>query len=497
MTTIVKYNNNALVPVATVTINTSMGANRDGTCLRPVYTINLNGYLIYNAGSPNSSGTFGLYTAEECETINSDVRLNSLLAKHCALTELFSENYLELELGTNVGSPNLKIYPRVLEVTLDDTSNASYWTYAIQLEADDILCGGTSISPNCSGLIRSFDETWDISYDTEFLSEYGNNRLFRVAHQISAVGAAVVTSGVLTTTPYKSAKDFVNTRKGTSGVVPVTCISGFNSSGTLYDYMESHNIDPVNGTYAVSENWILCTTPYIESYVVDVQEASDKACPTVSINGTIRGFDIRSSSGTIESGNSKFAHANNKYTEIVAKTGFLTRAETVSDYTLDPNPLNGSVSKNIFNGEISYNYTYRKLPFRWLPSAKFESVQVSNTWGVKGYATIGILGIGEIIQPVFGDGTKLQTRNLTIDAVYQCTGIYPTNTGIPRKGPRFTGVSAAEIQSVVNYYYPSGDGLHVNASTIMVDSQQESWNPQDGSYSYSVGWTFQNTGLCD
>jgi hypothetical protein len=180
---LVKYDNKFLVPVSTVTINTVMGQNVDGTCVRPTYSISMNGYLIYNAGSPTSSGTYGNYDADQCEVINTDYRLNSLLAKHCAIVGLFEQQYKKLELGTVSGSPNLTAYPRVIDFSLTDTSNPSYWTYTVNLEAPDLYCSGVSISPSgtgCAYPIKSFEETWDISYDeSEFLSEYGENRLFR------------------------------------------------------------------------------------------------------------------------------------------------------------------------------------------------------------------------------------------------------------------------------------------------------------------------------
>ena len=263
MSTTVEYNNKNLVPVSTVSINTTMGSAVTDQCVRPVYNIDINGYLIYNAGSPTTSGTYGYYTAEQCETIDTNNRLNALLAKHCALVELFSENYKELELGTTTGSPNLTAYPKILSVSLTDTSNASFWTYTISLEAPDLFCSGVSISPTgCDFCIKSYEESWDISYDeAEFLSEYGDNRLFKVSHQVSAVGVGVAGPSGLTVSPYECAKEFICSKRGANAIIPSVCISGFNTSGVLYNYNDSHSIDVANGSYSLSENWISCTTP--------------------------------------------------------------------------------------------------------------------------------------------------------------------------------------------------------------------------------------------
>ena len=496
---LVKYDNEFLVPVSTVTINTTMPANVNGECVRPTYAISLNGYLIYNAGSPTSGGIFGNYTAEQCETINSDYRLNALLAKHCAIVDLFQQQYKKLELGTVSGSPNLTAYPRVLDFALTDTANPSYWTYTVNLEAPDLFCNGVSISPTGSGCyaIKSFEESWDISYDeSEFLSEYGENRLFRVSHQVSAVGAGVADSGGLTTSPYISAKEFVESKKGHNAIIPTVAISGFSSigSGYLFNYNEAHSIDPPNGTYSVTENWIVCNTPYIENYSVEYQESSDVACPTVSIQGTIRGLDIRSASGVVPSGSSRFAHANNYWLSLESTSGIYARATGESGYNLNPYPVNGSVSKNKYNGEINYNRSYKNQQFRFLPSAKSENISYGTNWGEDSFATIQLLNGGQVLHPLnYSNSGVLLGKNLN-KATLSINAIYPCGTGISRKGPRFTSPYSGEIQAVVDYYNPTGD--LTNWFTV-VESQSETWVPADGSYSYNIGWTSQVSGACN
>lgn len=509
---LVKYDDKFLVPVSTVTINTTMPPSVNGECVRPTYSIALNGYLIYNAGSPTSSGLFGNYTAEQCETINSDYRLNALLAKHCAINTLFQQQYKKLELGTVAGSPNLTAYPRVLDFALTDTANPSYWTYTVNLEAPDLFCNGVSISPSGSGCyaIKSFEESWDISYDeSEFLSEYGENRLFTVSHQISAIGVGIAGTSGLTTSPYLSAKDFVSSRKGANAIIPSVAISGFSSSGAVYNYNEAHSIDPPNGSYAVTEKWITCNTPYIENYSIEIQDSADIACPTVSIQGTIRGFEIRSASGTVPSGTSRYANANMRWEAMQSGYEVYTRATGESGYNLNPNPVNSTVSKNKYNGEINYNRTYKNQQFRFLTSAKSENISYGANWGEDSFATIQLLNGGQVLHPLNYDnsgilrGKNLNKATLSINAIYPCgTGI------IGRKGPRFTlpytgfvspGITgildpSGEIVSVINYYNPTGD--LTNWFTV-VESQSETWIPADGSYSYNVSFVSQPTGNCD
>lgn len=490
MSTLVKYNSKQLVPISSVTINHTMGTNTNGQCVRPTYNIELNGYLLYNMGSPNSSGLFGDYDNTICEVIDEGERLNALLAKHCALSSLFHDNYKELELGTSVGSPNLIAYPRVTNLSINDTTNPNFWLYTVSLEADNLYCSGVPIAGTGCPCIRSFEESWDISYDeNEVISESGNNRLFKINHTISAVGAGTAVSGQFIKTPYDCAKDFVCSKSGPSGVIPQFCVTGFSCSGTKYNYFESHNIDIVNGSYSLTESWICTTGKYIESYTVESSEDNGAACPNVSIQGSIKGFEIRNASGQVTE--SKYQNAKSQW-DSLGTSGVYVRATGISGIVLDTYPVSSTVGRNTFNGEITYSYNFRRLPFKWLPSAKNESVKYNTNWGEDSYATVQLLEGGEVLHPANYTsagvlaGKKLNKYSLSINAVYPC------GTGISRFGPRFTSPYSGEIQAVINYYDPTSS----NYFTV-IDAQSEGWDPQTGSYDYSISWTSQSSGVCN
>lgn len=490
MSTLVKYNSKQLVPISSVSINHTMGANTNEQCVRPTYSIELNGYLLYNMGSPDSSGTFGDYDNSICEVIDEGERLNSLISKHCALGSLFAENFHELEIGTVSGAPSLIAYPRVTNLSVNDTTNPNYWLYTISMEADNLYCGGTPIAPTGCPCIKSFEESWDISYDeSEVISETGNNRLFRINHTISAVGAGTAFSGELLTTPYECAKDFVCSKSGPNSSIPSFCVTGFSCSGSKYNYIESHSIDVANGSYSLTENWICTTGTFIESYTVDSTEESSVMCPTVSIQGSIRGFEVRNSGGEVTQ--SKYQNAKAKWDELVANSGVYARATGITGITLDVNPTTGTVGRNIFNGEITYSYNYRKLPFRWLPSAKFESVNFNSNWGEDSTSTVQLLEGGEVLHLLNYTsagvlaGKKLNRFNLSLSATYPC------GTGISNLGPRFTSPYGEEIQAVVDYYDPTASFYRTG-----IESQTESWNPQEGSYTYSIAWVSMPNGVC-
>lgn len=494
MSSIVKYHDSYLVPISNVSITHTMGSNKTAQCVRPVYNIDINGYLIYNAGSPTSSGTFGNYTYDQCEVIDDDERINALLAKHCAIGSLFGESYHELEIGTTTGQPNLKAFPKILNISLTNTENPSYWGYTVSMEADNLYCDGSPLSPTGCPCVRSFEESWDITYDeSEFISESGDNRLFKISHQVSAVGAGIASSGGFLTDPYECAKDFVCGKKGANAIVPATCIEGFSCSGTQYNYTESHNVDIVNGSYSLTESWVCSTGAYVETYSIETQESSDVSCPSVTIQGTIKGFDVRVS-GVVPPTGTRYYNAKTRWDALVAVTGVLAKAEEISGYDLDQNPITGTVGRNTFTGEITYSYTYRKLPFRWLPSAKFEKVSFNTNWNEDSYATIQLLNGGQVLHPLNYDSAGiLRGKNLTKSSL-NISAVYPCGTGISRKGPRFNSPYAEEIQAVVNYYSPTGDPSNWFS---VVDAQSETYDPQQGTYEYNVSWVTQPTGNCN
>jgi hypothetical protein len=515
MSSVVKYNNECIAPVQTVSISREGNVLANGQCINPRFNIQLNGTLLANYGSPTSSGSFGCFSGNNCETIAPADWLDSLMAKQCALQGLFQDNYKKLEIGSSFAA-----YPRVASFAIDDTSNAQYFTYSINLEADNLYCDGSPIysTSGCPG-ISSYDDSWDVNYDEEVTSYWGDNRLFRISHNCSAVGVGVRGTSGWIKTPFESARDWVKSKTGAyTGMENAPLIDGIVFSGgelrrsdnyphTLYNYYETHSFDKVNNTYSISENWIAATGDFIESYTIDISDDSSSICPAVSIQGSIKGFEIRTS-GVVAIDESKYAHANEQLRHLIAITGFHERCEDISGITLQVEPTSSTITKNPFTGEITYSYGFKKLPVKWLTGTKFEKITVSHNWGEDIYATLTILGKGEMIQPIninaAGERTigRLNKTSLTIDAVYPCKhiGQVSPSSGIGILGPRFvpgdTGQTyALDLRDVVNAYKQQIIN-EFDPDWIMVDSQSENYDRNDGSYQYSLSWTWQLPGVC-
>jgi hypothetical protein len=490
----ITYDYQHIKPISAISIVDSPTFNENGLRTENLYSISLRGYMLANLGSPSSSGTFGDFGPNDCQSI-AETGIGphnwtaALLTKRCALSNLLKNDYRELLIGTSAGTANLTCYPRVTSFSVEESDNPQFWPFTINFEADNLFCSGIPLNPTGVVRVRSFSETWDFGYsDDQVASALGDNRIYNVSHSMSAQGiTSYGASGVVIQSGIDNARNYVAARIGLLANQPVLAISGFDNYTTKYNYVDTHNIDVGTSTYSVNESWVYSTGSYVEEYTIETNTQNSRTCPTVSINGTITGFGVRSlASGEVTT--SKYDNAL-AYWNTLYPSGLYARAQTVSAQTLYADPFSTSVSTSPIGGIISYNYEYRGGPTKKLSGATFENIVVSNTFGQDIFAVPTILGMGESIQRVNGSGFgKLNNTSLSIDATYPCS------TGIHLLGPRFTPSLTGDLQNLINSYDPyltiSGVGYSV------VDSQSENWNAYDSSYSYSVSWLWQMSGVC-
>ncbi len=490
----ISYDNNPISPVESVSISYEPVFSDAGDRLSVNYSISVRGKLLATKGSPTSSGTF-LSPATDCQVIaetgiNDANWLESLLAKRCALNNLFKNDYRKLSIGTVSATNDLTCYPRVDGLTFDESDNPLYWPFTINFSTDNLFCNGVAVESTGTPpyKLRSFSETWDYSYDDERVSgETGYNKIYNISHSVSAVGVNIRGSGgTITSSGVDQARNYVKSKIGVNATEPIIAISGFTSNySNKYNYVDVHNVDVAAGSYSVTENWVCSTGKYVEEYTIDMQATNNKYCPTISINGTITGFAERAmDSGVILV--SKYKNAKDYWT-VVGESGLRARVQDKTGFSVYQNSNSSSVTIAPIAGTISYNYEFSNGPSRQLASAKWENISLSTNFGEDIYATIPILGGGEIIQKINTTGNKLYKTSLNIDALYPCSGMH-------KLGPRFTSGISSELQSVVNSYNPaltlSGVGYQA------IESQSETWNYYDSYYNYSVTWVWNTSGSC-
>lgn len=489
----VTYDNNEIAPIEAVSISHDPIHNENGDRISNSYTINIRGKMLSNRGSPTSSGTFRS-TGTECEVIaetgiNDNNWLESLLAKRCALANLFENSYRKLSIGTVSATNDLTCYPQVLGFSVEESDNPQYWPYSVSFLADNLFCNGVAMDPTGNYKLKSTSETWEFSYDeNNTFSEVGDNRVYSVTHNVAAQGVrSYNSSGVIVYSGIDAARNYVLSKIGSSAQQPIVGASGFDNYSTKYNYVDVHNIDLSTSNYSVTESWIYSTGAYLEEYTIESQTTNNKTCPTISINGTITGLGVRSlSTGDITT--SKYANAKT-FWDSLGTSGLKARCEARTGATLYSAPNSTSVSMAPIAGTISYNYEFGSGPTRSLPEAVWENISISNTFQEDMFTVIPILGKGELIQTISNSGFyKAGKLSLSVDAVYPC------NSGINKFGPRYTAATSGSLVSLINSYNPilaiTGIGYCV------VESQSESWSPYDGAYNRSITWVYQTSGVC-
>jgi len=484
MSSKVTYNNKYLEPVQSVAISVDPSRTDAGVRYNSRYNITISGTILAYKGSPTTSGTFGAFGPDVCETIGENEYADAIMAKRCAIESLFNEDNKQLYLGTETGGNPLTCYPRLINFTLADSTNPVYAPYTIELEADTVYCGNSSIDPTGDSCVRSYSETWDIEFDDSLkLNYYGDNRVFRITHTVSAEGGVVADSGGNILDPLDCARNFVCNRIADNALVPDNCMPDFTGCPTKLNYVDVHNIDAIAGSYSVTESWVCSSSNYVDNYTVELTQDNKASCPTVSVNGEVTGFDTRVS-GVVASGDSAYSRAVT-YFNSIDSSGILSRAEAYTNLDLDDNYVSRSVSLNPFVGTVGYQYTFKRRPIKRIPSATWENITLTNNWGEETHSIANILGQGEIIQKL--GSVKVLKRSLNIEATFPC------GTGFPIDGPRFHSTYATDLQNVVDLYDPyNRSGYDV----VAVESQNENWAEADGSYTYSVSWVMQPTGIC-
>ena len=112
--TSVSYNGNRIIPAPFVSIQKEYNKTGDGQIVGSIYNVNLIGKLIFNMGSPSSSGfyTGTGYPANETSTD----ALANLTYKTESLRTLFSIPGKNLEIQGCNGTAPLKCYPIIKSI---------------------------------------------------------------------------------------------------------------------------------------------------------------------------------------------------------------------------------------------------------------------------------------------------------------------------------------------------------------------------------------------
>lgn len=544
-------------PSPLVSISTNILKNGAGESFGITYTINLNGTLLADQGTPyavkhdnvtrypffpdggsipNSIGPYGTFDSNRSHfednrppkqlmaTLESS---QAIFAKQKALRALFTKDGQLLEITDfSTDLPAILCYPRVISISFDEGVYVDRCSYTITLEADTLLnqdykvdFDGTLV-PNSSGVlinkteselinnynaafINDYSEEWSIETDDTTGESLQTPRTYRVSHSVNATGKTHYTANGVEAA-WKQAKKFVQARLA-NNVSSYPNIMGKIGSGTInlvesyggFNHTRTEQVSESNGTYSVSENWLLASGSAYENYNMSISSSVDAPFVSVSIDGNIKGLTSISPSGFgISTSGTAYDNALNKYNNITNNGIFgLTsdiykRADNAVAVQLNSQPRSISLGINEYIGEITYNLQFDNRPTNIISGVLAETISVNDTYPGDIFAVIPVIGrkTGPVLQYI--GGRSEYRRDISINLTLDYTKV-PYGNGrstLLLQKPSVVEPIASQLATLIGELSPANEpGIR----KYFVSPPSESWNPKEGTYSLNLSWTYE------
>lgn len=494
------------------------------------------------------------------EGINPNVIQNTkpasaLLSKQRALRALFAQDGQRVEISDVLDNAGATIvcYPRTTNIDFTEGPYIRKCEYTIVLEADYLLRGNfdddqllvdlegtfansgvalrntattiqTLLDDYETAFIEDYSETWDIEADEGTGESVENPITYRISHTLNATGKTVYgpdgldynynenPSNQLNIPAWQQAKRFALQKLsyGQGSGIGYPNIAGQIGSGTVnlvdsyggYNHVRTESIDVTNGSYSVTENWLLSSGTANESYSMTTSTSNTDPFISVSIDGNIKGLNQLTPSGMAQ-GNPEFVarsgaytNALNKYNQISNSGRFgLTsdvykRANNLVAVTLNSQPTSISLGTNQYTGDISYNLQFNNRPVNIVSGVIAESIQVNDTYPGDVFAVIPVIGraTGPVLQYIGGrtEHKRDVSINLTMD--YTKIPYGDQRSSLLMKKPSLVEPTASQIAELLGELSPQGEP---GVRKYFISPPSESWNPKDGTYSFNVSWTYE------
>ncbi len=475
------YDNQKLIPAPQVVINKEFQRNDAGEIRRVVYTVTVRGFLVASKGSPNYQGDWHTGSGYPSDTPaityeDIDGRIAIFREKISSLTRLFETDGKFFEIQPYDGSASIKFIPRVRSINFDE--GPDNWVnrvpYFIDMETDEIFYGENGNGDNED--LNDVDESWAVEPAEDTLRSY------KVTHTLSAQGRDEYDpagTGTLLRPAWEVARDdLVEPRLG----FDVTIANSSNVVNDLngwepYNYVRVENIDITGGKYSITETWTLVNsmTGYLEDYTVSVRQNNTDGLTSVTVDGTITGYDTRDET-TGELITSRYENAN---AALAAISGdIFDRATDYSGFaTLNPDALSTSATRNPLSGIITYSREYNDRPNTATTYGGLSMV-INVTDKFPSQVIARHICVERTEGPVLQDiGTQTEyQRSLTIEV----------NTAAERylTSSTTTVASKPNVEALVATYIPTG----ANIQGPYVQDSSDQWSPTTGKYVRSVVW---------
>lgn len=458
----VVFDNKLLSPAPFISISRTKEEPKGGHDTAMKTSIRLQGYLIAHKGSPRSDGSFWELSGDAPdETIAAESRHTSLLTKQRALSQLLKNQNKVLELQPWDAQAPTKFIVRLKELTFQDGTWHDICQFQATFDADEQGITNTGV--------ESLNENWSI----ETLDE--NLGTFRVTHQISVRGRDQKNAdGSIATYAWQHALNYAIGTVGlgldaqkmqASGVLDGTSLVGYN-------YLRSQQLDEVDGTVSIGENWV-AFNPGDGPAATHDQSVSKRVqgdgVAQVTVEGTILGLRTTNNT-TYATTASKTDNAEAKWalvqpTIYAAATGWYGS-------TLHGTPLTFQVQSNQTTGQLSYSVEYSNRVTFFDPYAITERVEIRDSNAADIYAgmIIPYRAAGPILQDINTVGPRRRTVNIEIQMPAMTVSYTPTQP---------------DTDAYVLSRIPS-------ANSVFLDNDDKTFDEYGGRYSRTTTWTYSN-----
>jgi hypothetical protein len=503
----------------------------------------------FNAGHipSNFIGPYGLYDDEPISSRPKPWRqqvgnknASAMLSKQRALRGLFAQDGQRVELSDILDDAGATIvcYPKVVSIDFTEGAYVTVCSYTIVLEADYLLRENTGDDDqafvdlegtyanngslratntklvdllNSSGthFVEDYGEDWNLEADDAQGESVENPRSYRISHTLNATGKTVYNyDGDIDKPAWQQARDFVLSRLATNPSGSYPNVAGIIGSGTVnlvdsyggFNHVRTEQINVANGTYSVTENWLLSSGTSTENYSMTTATSNSDPFINVSIDGTIKGLSKvapdKLGDQQVVAVSGAYAHALQKYNSISNNGQFgmtsdiYHRANNLVAVQLNSQPVSISIGSNQYTGDISYSLAFNNRPTNIVSGVISESIQVNDTYPGDVFAVIPVLGrqTGPILQNI-GGRTEYR-RDVAINLVMDYTKIPYSGDrrSLILKKPSLVEPTASQLATLLQELSPQGEP---GVRKYFITAPTESWTPKEGSYSFNIAFTYE------
>jgi hypothetical protein len=478
---------------------------------------------------------------------------SAIFSKQRALRALFAQDGQQVQITDILDDAGATItcFPRTISVDFTEGQYITKCDFTIILEADYLLRGdfdveerfvdyegtfvngdlratdtsiSTLLSSQDTAFIETYSEDWGIEADDQTGESVDNPITYRISHSLSATGKTVYgpssesynyqtsPTGNLNVPAWEQAKRFVQKKLSGGGTgIQYPNIIGQIGSGTInlvnsyggYNHVRTEQINVTEGTYSVSENWILSSGKANEVYNLSTSTSNSDPFITVQIDGAIKG--LRNLSPVYGSGlgsanfnavSGAYANALSKYNEISnsGRFGLISpiykRANNLVAVALNSQPVSMSLSSNQYTGDISYNLSFNNRPTNIISGVIAESIQVNDTYPGDIFAIIPVLGrtTGPVLQYIGGRTEYKRDVSISLTMDYTKIAYGDKRNTLILKKPSLVEPTASQIAGLINELSPKNEP---GVRKYFISPPSESWNPKEGTYSFNISWTYE------